>query len=90
MCDGALPDFGGQPVWRTARKAHRCDECRQPILPGQAYEYARGRWDGIWGTFRTCCGCIMARNAYFAGDCFLYRDLWETEFACLWYPEKCR
>lgn len=50
MCDyddGERPD-----VWREsthrARKQHRCDECRMPIVVGTVYVRCVGMYDGHW------------------------------------------
>lgn len=46
---------------RKARKAHRCEECSRPILPGEKYELATGKWDWI-STFKTCQHCVSMRD----------------------------
>lgn len=48
--------------WRTARKAHKCGECRREIEPGERYYYATGITSGYdkWGVFKTCAHCNYA------------------------------
>lgn len=42
---------------RSARKAHRCDECGRPIEVGEPYEYVFGTWDGGTAWYHTCPEC---------------------------------
>lgn len=49
-------------AWRTAKRAHRCCECREPINPGERYQHVRGLWDGDWLTFKTCAECVDTRQ----------------------------
>lgn len=53
---------------RTARKDHRCCECREIIGKGQRYEYLSGVWDGSPASFKTCLSCVEIRQ-HFAGKC---------------------
>ncbi len=62
MCDC---DYSVQAYWdkrATARKVHRCGECREDILPGETYERVRGIWDGVPGTEKTCARCLEIRD----------------------------
>jgi hypothetical protein len=56
---------------RKARKAHRCCECHEPILPGQRYEYTSGVWDGAPDAFKTCLACVAIRTRYCPNGSFL-------------------
>jgi hypothetical protein len=47
---------------RTARKQHKCEECAEPILPGDKYEAVIGKWDGFISTFKTCERCVDIRT----------------------------
>jgi hypothetical protein len=60
---------------RTARKAHVCGECREPIVRGQKYEYASGVWDGRPDSFKTCLLCVEIRD-HFACEGWIYEQLW--------------
>lgn len=46
---------------RTARKDHKCCECRGVIQAGEKYHYYSGIWDGIARTFKTCEECNELR-----------------------------
>lgn len=52
---------------RTARKPHKCEECRETIQPGSKYLYESGCWDGSWSSFSTCARCANVRRDYFKG-----------------------
>lgn len=55
-CDGTGPSvYCEREV--TARKAHVCCECGEPIEPGQRYLLSEGCWDGHWSRYRTCVPC---------------------------------
>lgn len=47
---------------RTARKEHKCSECRGPILKGENYEYVSGLWQSSFRTFKTCDRCLDIRD----------------------------
>jgi hypothetical protein len=59
----------------AARRPYVCVECDLPILVGQSHEHAKGVWDGVWDTFRTCLLCAEIRD-HFACDGFVYQTLW--------------
>ncbi len=63
-------------VVRTARKEHRCYECREPITRGTKYEYLSGIWDGSPSAFKTCLSCVEIRD-HFACNGWLFGRLWE-------------
>jgi hypothetical protein len=46
----------------TARKEHRCNECRRTIAPGETYELFKGIWDGRFAYYKTCTHCQQARE----------------------------
>lgn len=60
----------------TARKPHRCCECRELIKSGQRYERVFGKWDGRIDTYLTCELCAEIRQQ-FCCDGWLYTSLWE-------------
>lgn len=47
---------------RTARKEHRCCECRVIIGRGEKYESTRGVWGGDFEHFKTCMFCAEKRD----------------------------
>lgn len=47
---------------RTARKAHRCQECNRTIQLGERYEAMAGKCDGELWTQATCTHCLAARE----------------------------
>lgn len=61
----------------TARKAHKCCECRLPILPGQNYERSAGISDGEMWSHKTCLLCQEIRDAMRCSNGFYYECLWE-------------
>jgi hypothetical protein len=61
---------------RTARKVHRCCECREDITVGTKYEYVSGIWDGRPGAYKTCLSCVEIRD-HFACEGYIYGQLWE-------------
>jgi hypothetical protein len=56
-CDYDPPEFYSSKI-RTARKAHRCEECGNEIRPGDRYEHVVGKWDGWLDTVKTCQHCV--------------------------------
>lgn len=60
----------------TARKEHRCCECRKTIYPGESYEYYKGTFDGDIFVQKTCIDCISVRDTFFC-DGFYYEQLWD-------------
>jgi hypothetical protein len=64
----------------TARKVHRCYECRGHILPGERYEAASGIWDGEFSVYKTCGHCRDIRtwtgnNIECARRCWTHGDM---------------
>src|SRR3990167_3096675 len=46
----------------TARKEHRCEECRVTILHGERYEIVIGKWGTSIDEFKTCSRCLAVRQ----------------------------
>lgn len=58
---------------RTARKPHRCCECRSTITPGEQYEHVFGVWDGQAASQKTCAQCVLLRSeAMRFASCFCF------------------
>ena len=47
-----------------ARKAHICGECKEPIRPGEQYEYEVCTCDGEFQTYKTCLTCLRVRKDF--------------------------
>lgn len=60
-------------ITRTARKKHKCCECRRPIEPGSKYQYSSGVWDGSASDFNQCIACSLVFAA--AGDVSDYDEM---------------
>lgn len=60
FCDD-MPSVSSETV-RTARKAHRCNECGRDIHPGEQYRSLFQVYDGSPGTFKTCQHCRVAQT----------------------------
>jgi len=67
--DGDSCDFFRKSLV-TARKSHKCSECRSMILPGMEYEYACGSWGGDFSVYKTCPDCLSLRDEFFSGGYF--------------------
>lgn len=74
-------------VWnsttRKARKAHRCDECREEISVGARYEHISMLFDGAWDTSRLCLSCKEIGDHFTCGSRILgvlWDDLEENFF----------
>jgi hypothetical protein len=62
--------------WRTARREHKCSECRGIIRKGERYEVSAGLSEGSWYGAKTCERCSIARewlivvcSGYLVGFC---------------------
>lgn len=55
-----------QQLTRTAKKQHKCCECKLAINAGDKYEYSSGVWDGKPSSFKTCLSCVEIRDEYTA------------------------
>jgi len=64
-------------VMRTARKIHKCDECRREIKPSEKYESCRGKWKGDFETYKTCADCLSLRNQFFSCG-WGFGDIWSN------------
>lgn len=74
-CDCEPPDFYEEVMFR-ARKQHKCCECRLPILPGEYYHYAAGKWDGDFMAFKTCLACkVIWTSCVQLGSCQCFGEL---------------
>jgi hypothetical protein len=76
-----FPDFHVAEI-RTARKSHKCCECKAEILPGQKYEHVSAKWDGKVSTVKTCILCTKIRDEYCSHG-FEYGGLRATLLECL-------
>jgi len=67
---------------RTARKQHRCGECREPILPGERYEYRSGiDQEREPYSVKTCLVCARIRTDFLC--CWTYGELRQAIWDCL-------
>lgn len=61
-CDYDPPSMYEKCRVKSARKLHKCSECRRTINPGEPYENVWGIWDGQSDTFKTCQHCLALRE----------------------------
>lgn len=47
---------------RKARKRHECEECDQPINPGDVYRYGAGLFEGQFHEMKVCARCEFVRE----------------------------
>lgn len=85
VCDYDQPSFyvSSKPV---ARKLHRCEECGSAIAAGEAYESAKGIWDGRFDVFKTCARCVALRDhlkAHVRCFCWAHGSLHEDISYCV-------
>jgi hypothetical protein len=59
--DGEMPTVFSDCM-RTARKEHKCCECRRIIKIGEKYHFAKGCWEGRWAQYKTCEECNGLRH----------------------------
>ncbi|RKZ09797.1 hypothetical protein DRQ25_05260 [Candidatus Fermentibacteria bacterium] len=61
-CSCSWEDNGTSAIYertiRKARKAHRCVECSDAIMPGTIYEHVDSLCEGYWSHFKTCAPCM--------------------------------
>lgn len=77
MCD-VNPDFI-RYTRPTARLMHTCGECFLPIMPGETYVLASGKWDGDVGTHKSHELCELLRRLLRDDDgCFMLGELHQT------------
>lgn len=56
-----------------ARRQHVCCECGCTIRPGETYESAVGKWDGLIDRYKTCPACKELRQWWDANrPCFCW------------------
>ena len=60
-CDYEQPTVYRKAV-HTARKEHRCYECRRTIQPGERYESVFAVWEGKGQVAPTCQHCLDLRD----------------------------
>lgn len=80
VCVGA-EDFDGSAEFQsleicTARKEHRCEECREIIPARTKYERIAGKFDGDFYTVKTCLICSEIRAAFTCGA-LNYGEFWQ-------------
>ncbi len=81
-CDVSIGGYDGDPAEFfhvsivKARKAHTCNECWEPIAPGQQYERVAGKWDDKWSIWRQCLACREI-GSEFSKDGRVFGMLWE-------------
>lgn len=73
--DGDGPSCFTEKI-RTARKEHRCTECRETITIGAKYECVSGVWDGRPDRYKTCLSCVEIRNHFSCNSGWVYGELW--------------
>lgn len=61
-CDYEAPSVYTATKVNSARKAHRCSECRRTITPGEPYESTFGIWEGQGQAYKTCQHCLALRE----------------------------
>lgn len=62
---------------RTARKEHKCVECRCVITLGQRYEEDVTLFEGEFAVYKTCVICVRIRDSLF--ECgWYYGHVWEA------------
>lgn len=62
---------------RTARKKHKCGECRALIQPGEKYEDYVGVFDNDIFKQKTCTDCLSLRDTFFS-EGFYYEMIREN------------
>ena len=75
FCDESYP---------KARKEHICCECREVIGKGRKYQLITGKWEGEFGTFKTCMACAAIRKHYCPNGAF-FEELRNHLIECLWF-----
>lgn len=90
MCFNSVQPRVYEEYMRTAKKTHRCCECRLPIHPGERYQDVFGVWDGEADQFKTCSTCLWFRERLVSHElevgCSVYEsypgfgELWEAVY----------
>jgi len=73
--DGSY-EFYEQEI-RTARKTHRCIECRREIPVGEKYERVAGKFDGDFFSDCTCMPCAEIAEAFYCDGPRIAHCLWD-------------
>jgi hypothetical protein len=61
---------------QTARKEHRCEECREVIPVGTRYDVVGGRYEGAMWNEKICLHCHEIARAWYCNGT-LYGNIWE-------------
>ena len=61
----------------TARKQHKCHECRRVIEVGEKYNLEVTLYDGEISTYKTCLDCMSIRREFFKNG-FYYEGIVEA------------
>jgi hypothetical protein len=61
---------------RTARKLHKCEECRGEIKPGEAYDVVGGKYEGRFWEEKICLICHEIAKAFYCGG-VRYGNIWD-------------
>lgn len=62
------PEFVAPTEWRQAHRAHRCEECGNPIPLGELHKYGRGRFEGEFYDWRMCAKFDALHRAHTAAQ----------------------
>ena len=85
-CDCSNTDYESPSIYNvkivTAKKMHKCCECKESIIPKYKYENATSLWDGKFYTFKTCMRCVALRKK-FCSNGFVHEELFEQLAECL-------
>ena len=76
---------------RTARKAHKCNECRGPIHPGERYKIRTGKWDGEFSAYKQCVACTDLEDyvkAHVPCMCRTFTELFDDVRGAVEYAER--
>lgn len=75
-CDGDTTDTIHDEI-RTARKDHRCCECRRTIAKRERYEDYFGKFDGDLCHYRTCMTCVEVRRFFSCNGGWMWTTVWQ-------------
>ena len=73
-CNGDAPLIHKAKIVK-ARKDHQCCECYKKIIPGEKYEYVKGKWNFGFAVHKTCLDCKSIRDTFF--DSWVYTEVWD-------------
>jgi len=63
----------------TARKPHKCRECKETIATGEKYNLEVTLFDGKITRYKTCLDCMSIRNEFFKEGFFYGETRWMLE-----------